>query len=346
MHNHNYTPRVLFICKLRPASYGASYGLLNSCHFLCNALRSMGAEAKTVEVVDNNRIDNVVHHYKPTHIFIEALWVVPEKFDVLIPLYPTVQWHVRLHSNTPFLAMEGVAIDWIKKYLKLQDKYPQFHLSPNSLLMLNDIKQTFHKNTIYSPNIYQPHINVNDYEHHTPIDKHPCILEIGCFGAIRPMKNQLIQAMASIALADDLKKTLHFHINHSRVEQYGDNVYKNIVSLFENSKHKLITHGWLLHHDFLQLIRKMDLGLQMSFSETFNIVAADFVHMSVPIVTSPEITWINRIYQADETDLDNIVFHLWTALRGRKINLHRINEWGLNRWNNDARMVWKCYLKL
>jgi hypothetical protein len=87
----NHMPRVLFICKQRPASYGASYGLLNSCRFLCNALHKMGVEAKLVEVLDNNSIDREVSQYKPTHVFIEALWVVPEKFDVLIPLHPHVK---------------------------------------------------------------------------------------------------------------------------------------------------------------------------------------------------------------------------------------------------------------
>lgn len=344
---HTHKPKILFICKQRPAQYGQSYGLLNSCRFLCNALESMGAEAKTVEVIDNNFIDREVHKYKPTHVFIEALWVVPDKFDVLIPLHPKVQWHVRLHSNTPFIANEGVAIPWIKKYIELQKKYPQFHLSPNAAKMVDDIKQTFHADTVYSPNIYQPHKNPWDtYQHDTPFDKNPDVLEIGCLGAIRPMKNQLIQAMAAIAFANEIGKTLHFHINHSRQEQNGENSYKNIVALFEGSKHKLVTHDWLNHHDFIRLVRTMDLGLQVSFSETFNIVAADFVHSMVPIVGSNEIEWLNPIYKAKQTDLDNIVSHLWIAWLGRKIDLHKVNRWGLNRWNEHARKVWRKYLNL
>jgi hypothetical protein len=339
-------PKVLFICKQRPSKYGASYGLLNSCRFLCNALKSMGVDAKTIEVVDNNGIDREVHQYKPSHVFIEALWVVPDKFDVLIPLHPTVQWHVRLHSNTPFIANEGVAMAWIKKYLKLQAKYPQFHLAPNALKMIDDIKQTFRADTVYTPNIYQPHYSPNVGEHDTPVDKLPGVLSIGCFGAVRPMKNQLIQAMAAIAFADEIGKELHFHINHSRLEQNGDNPYKNMVALFEGTKHKLVEHEWLDHDKFLTLIRRMDLGLQVSFSETFNIVAADFVHVKVPLVGSDEITWLNSIYKADQTSLDNIVSHLWMAYLGRNVGLHVLNNVGLDKWNNDARKVWKKLLGL
>lgn len=344
---HSHKPRVLFICKQRPAQYGQSYGLLNSCRFLCNAIENMGAEAKTVEVIDNNFIDREVHKYHPTHVFIEALWVVPSKFDVLIPLHPNVQWHVRLHSNTPFLANEGVAIPWVKDYLALQEKYPQFHLATNAQKMVNDIEQTFHSKVVYAPNIYQPHKDPDGrYPHVTPVDKHPDVLDVGCFGAIRPMKDQLIQAMASISFADELGKTLHFHINHSRQEMSGENVFRNIVALFEDSKHKLVMHEWLLHPEFIQLVRQMDLGLQISFSETFNIVAADFVHVMVPIVGSSEIGWLNPMYQASATNLDNIVSHMWVAWLGRKIDLHTVNKWGLAKWNNQARKVWKKYLKL
>ena len=80
--------RLLFICKLRSGFYGPSFGLINSCKFVANALAKYGIEAKVVTVVDNNSIDREIHQYKPTHVFIEALWVVPSKFKELIPLHP------------------------------------------------------------------------------------------------------------------------------------------------------------------------------------------------------------------------------------------------------------------
>lgn len=306
----------------------------------------MGVHAKLVEVFDNNSIDREVHAYKPTHVFIEALWVVPEKFEVLIPLHPRVKWYVRLHSNTPFIANEGMAIDWIKKYDLLQKKYSQFKIAPNSLRMVNDLSESLGICTVYSPNIYVPHPCEPLNAHQTPVDKRPHILDIGCFGAIRPLKNHLIQAMAAITFANELGKTLHFHINGTRIENKGENAHKNLVALFEGTKHKLVSHDWMLHHDFLHLIRKMDYGLQVSFSETFNIVAADFVHCKVPIVGSSEIEWMSGIYKAKPTDLDNIVNHLWLAKYGKAINLHYFNNVGLNRYNFRATQVWRELLEL
>jgi hypothetical protein len=337
--------RVLFVCKKRPACYGESYGLLNSCRFLCNALEDMGVEARTVEVHDNNEIDRVVTAFKPTHCFIEALWVVAEKFPTLINLHPKVKWYVRLHSNVPFIANEGVAISWIKKYLELQWNYPTFQLCCNDTRMVNDIGRTLGTSLypVYGPNIYQPRTPP------PPIiekaDKNPFI-EVGCFGAIRPLKDQLIQAMAAICLADKLGKVLRFHVNVARIEAHGLNVYKNLKALFEGSRHQLVTHGWLNHPEFLELIAFMDLGMQVSFSETFDIVAADFVYSSVPVVGSSEVQWLDDDYKANCTNMNDIVERLEYAWKGKKHNRQKANQKGLEHWNHEAREVWKDLLDL
>lgn len=339
------TPKVLFICKQRPAQYGASYGLLNSCKFISNALEDMGVESKVIEVIDNNYIDKECHNYKPTHCFIEALWVVPEKFDVLIPLHPNIQWFVRIHSNTPFLANEGMAMDWIYKYLLLQNKYKQFHLSPNSSDMINDIYNIFSAITVYTPNIYYPIISP-DILLNKPVEKNKYTLEIGCFGAIRPFKNQLLQAMAAISFANSLNKNLRFHINHTRVETHGEAVHKNLVSLFTNTNHELVVHDWLSHDDFLRLIKTMDMGLQVSFSETFNIVAADFVNLNVPIIGSKEISWLNSFYQANPNNIDDITKAMWIAWTCKSFNLQYLNKLGLKHWNKQAIVTWKKLLNI
>src|SRR5580698_6050865 len=111
--------RILFICKIRNDFYGPSFGLINSCRFISNALQKNGIDSKVVSVNDNNDIDREVHNYRPTHVFIEALWVVPDKFQELIPLHPDVEWYVRIHSKIPFLANEGMAVEWLKKYYEL-----------------------------------------------------------------------------------------------------------------------------------------------------------------------------------------------------------------------------------
>lgn len=333
-------PKVLFICKKRQTEYGVSYGLINSCKFLCNALSTLNIESKVVSVIDNNCIDREVHQYKPTHVFIEALWVVPEKMKILSKLHPTVRWYIRIHSNTPFLANEGIAIEWINAYNDLRMNGLQVYIACNSRKLINDLWQSKSIGLIYAPNIYKPEqVSPTSYTK-TPIIHTEDILNIGCFGSIRPMKNHLLQAMAAMTFANSIGKNLHFHINN-RCEQNGESIYKNLFNLFKNTSHQLIVHDWMTHSEFLGLIKEMDLGMQVSFSETFNIVAADMVSMNIPIVGSGEINWLSYLYQARPTNLTNIILHLELAYKGRIINLQWLNKYGLSSYNKISLYEWK-----
>lgn len=337
-------PKVLFIVKKRQTEYGVSYGLLNSCRFLCNALHHLGVEAKVVSVVDNNCIDREVHQYKPTHVFIEALWVVPEKFKVLIPLHPSVKWYVRLHSNTPFLANEGMAMQWINGYEEIRKEFNNLLIAPNSEKLCNDLWRSRGIITAYAPNIYFPDkVDPIPYTK-IPIEHRNNIINVGCFGAIRPMKNTLIQAMAAIAYANKVGKKLHFHIN-GRCEQNGENGHRNLIHLFEGTEHKLVGHPWCEHQEFIGLCKEMDLGMQVSFSETFNIVAADLTSVGVPVVGSNEIPWLSSLYRAEQTNLNDIVMYLHLAYHGKKINLQYLNKIGLEIYNYKALDSWVTLLK-
>jgi len=331
-------PKILFICKQRNDKYGVSFGLINSCHFVCNALKKHGIEAKTVQVVDNNSIDREVTLFRPTHVFIEALWVVPDKFHVLIPLHPTVKWFIRLHSRIPFLSNEGIAIEWLRRYHKeIQLVYPgKFFISANNIDIQHSLSNAFGIDVKYYPNIYCP----PDYPKvHVPYNA-KTFIDIGCFGAIRPMKNHTYQALAAISFGNAINKKIRFHVNSNRIEQKGEPTLKNLEKSFEGSRHQLIGHDWTDHKKFIGLVRSMDLGMQVSFSESFNIVAADFVDNDIPIVGSPEINWLSPLYQADPNDMQSIIETLAIAYYGRYINLQWLNKWGLKRYNKRSTNIW------
>jgi hypothetical protein len=156
--------------------------------------------------------------------------------------------------------------------------------------MCESLKDLLGVNIIYSPNYYPVNLDFT-------IEKKKITnkIKVGLFGAIRPLKNSLTQAVAAINYANKNNLTLELHINSARVEQKGENVLKNLRALFKDSKHKLIEHGWLPHNEFIELVKQMDICLQVSLTETYNIVAADSVNSNVPIVTSKEISFINPI---------------------------------------------------
>lgn len=335
------TKRLLFILKKR-SNYGISYGLANSCKFICNMLQKHGVECKVVEVIDNNGIDREVWLYKPTHVSIDALWVVPTKFNVLLKKYPKIKWSVRIHSKIPFLANEGVAMNWLYDYQNLIYKnFDNFIVASNAYIttdQLNDMGVVAR----YLPNIYCPDENEIQNEI-KEIDLN--FIDVGCFGSVRPLKNHLQQAIAAIIFGDHLKKNVKFHINSDRVEQHGEPILKNLEFLFKNNpNHELVKHSWMSHENFVELVKKMDVGLQVSLSESFNIVAADFVWNDIPIVGSKDIEWLSMFYQANPNDYKDIVKKLFNAYAYRNIGLQWLNKYKLWKHNKSSTDLWLDYL--
>lgn len=321
-------PRVLFLLKYRNDSAGQagikSSGLLNSARFIHELLEQYGFDTTIREVWDGNDIDAAVSKVRPKIVILEALWVTPAKIEELRTHHPDIIWVVRIHSEIPFISNEGVALDWIAQYVQINNTY----VALNS----KDTHDDFHryvtarfghgitKKLLYLPNYYP----VENRKVPFRLDEKDTI-DVGCFGAIRPMKNQLIQAHAAIEFARKHGLKLRFHVNATR--QDDDSmlpVLKNLRALFDGMpvQYKLVEHEWLTREDFLETVQTMDIGLQVSFSETFNIVTADFVSESVPVVVSDEIDWVPRLFRAKATNLDSIV-----AAMERAITFERWFDW-------------------
>ena len=341
--------KILFICKKRIDGYGKSFGLLNSANFISNFFNDHNIQSKVVTVIDSNSIDKEATEYNASHVFIEALFVSPEKMrEILsIPRHFKRKWIVRIHSRIPFLANEGNAIKLISGYSKLQECFNNLFIAPNDYETAMDFKKLFRDKWFYLPNIYK----ATEYSFKETKKNNNHILNIGCFGAIRPMKNNLIQAVAAIEYAKISKKILKFHINADRIEQNGDPVLKNIRELFKNVKgnenflrFELVEHPWLCHRDFIELVRKMDIGLQVSLSESFNIVAADFVSNGIPVVTSPEVRWMNFLYKADANSSESIVNTLDFAMSVKHTGFHNINKINLSVNNYFASIKWLSFI--
>lgn len=299
--------KLLFVLRHRDqpwghygSPYGLSSGLRNSVRFVVEMLDLLGIAAKWVEVHDDNCIDREVSAYHPTHVILEAFWVRPGKIDDLRPRHPFVTWMVRDHSETPFLANEGMAFEWTAEYLKRDVEIACN--APRALVDMQALAGSYGYGNLvsYAPNYYPIHAP-KKHDHLIPKPAHADdTIRVGCFGAIRPLKNQVEQAIAALRYADQLGKKLEFHINSARSEQGGNPVLKNLRGVFANTpRASLVEHGWVEHDKFLHIISEMDVVMQVSFSETFNIVAADAVMRNVPVVVSREVPWIKPYAIAD-----------------------------------------------
>jgi hypothetical protein len=86
--------------------------------------------------------------------------------------------------------------------------------------------------------------------------------------------------------------------------------------------------------------------MQVSLSESFNIVTADLVTVGVPTVVSPAIYWMPKSFMADPTNLASIVDRLgaaqasahWWFGRNSAIN-------ALNKQATIAARIWTTYFR-
>jgi len=347
--------KLLFILKRRedynPVKHsplGLSTGLFNSASFVVNMLNSAGIEAAMEVAIDNNCIDQMVKQHQPTHVIIEALWVVPTKFSVLTKLHPNVKWIIRLHSEMPFMAGEGMAMDWLGEYIN----FPTIDIGINAPRMLSEIqtyltvKKGWNKQQTAERIYYLPNHYPQDYVHKL-FDRNKYWIDIGCFGAVRPLKNHMLQAVAALKFATKINKQLRFHINSGRIEMKGDPVMHNLRGFFQHlsdAGHQLIGHEWCPREEFLEVCAGMDIGLQCNFSETFNIVTADLISQGVPIVGSKEIPWSCEFFNADPTDSDDIADKLLRTYRFAGFNVWR-NQQNLTKYTDNTQNVWETKFK-
>jgi hypothetical protein len=133
--------------------------------------------------------------------------------------------------------------------------------------------------------------------------------------------------MSAIMFAEENNLRLRFHINAIRIEQYGENTLKNIKALFKDIDHELIEIPWLDHTKFKQYIcDNIDIGMQVSFTETFNIVTADHIDCNIPVVTSDEVSFVDECFQARCNNAKDIVKKLNNALSSIGDESFRINK--------------------
>ena len=248
---------------------------------------------------------------------------------------------MRIHSEAAFLATEGIAISWISQYPVFENVY----VALNSIEAFSQVVSFFpDKGLSTSKLLYLPT--------YYPAPKKPLYqkkfsgttINIACMGAIRQLKNTLIQAIAAMRFVDEKGWKLRFHINMALFNAEGNAPYRSVIDLFAGTRHELVQHDWLDHDAFLALLRDIDLSMQVSFSETFCITAADYVAAGVPIVGSHAIRWLDKASKADTISVNQIDEALHRALKKSK---HLIEE-NLENLQEDAeasRQAWLDAIK-
>lgn len=343
--------KILFILRNKSVAspdYTATIesGVALSTYFLATALQNnLDVQTTVVGITDPSDIPHVVNVNNPTHVVIETFWIEPDVLASIKFQYPTVKWIVRDHSESCFRVFEPNAFGWIVDYLKYG-----FEVMSNSPKSANDVEgiavAAGQDATLatYGPNVYPIPNRFAMIPHNRNWD----VCNIGCFGAVRPMKNHITQAIAAVMFANEANCKLRFHINGYDIPGYIDPVLNNLRNMFkEFPNHELVEHGWMTHGDFLTVLDGIDICSQVSFTETFNIVAADAMSRAVPIIASPELPWIGYYAHrsvSSAADIAQGFMTIWTEdyRRRRERILHQRAD--METYCTNAIRQWESWL--
>lgn len=276
------------------------------------------------ETIDSfSQIELFIKVHNPKNLILTSIFLTEQEMKVLRKQFPKIRIYAMIHSNLPFF---GAQSEVSQRIMECQNQGVK--------VIVNDERVSRAvRNTVWLPNIYK-----GQFE--KPMQrKESDVLKILCSGSLRPMKNHITQALASIKYAEKKNKKLEFYINGDRNEG-GVPVLVNLNSIFQhNKKHDLISIPWLDHSSFLKTIPNFDMGLQVSLSESFNIVAGDYTCKGLPMVVSHEINWASEQSKADCHDVDMIIEKMETCH-----NFTLENQKSLLAWSQMAVERWEAQM--
>lgn len=266
-------------------------------------------------------------------VVIEAFWLVTQNVVKLLDSFPRMVFAVRCHSQIGFLQVEPQAISLLREQVHLQDEDPRFKLVGNSARFTEFVRSVFGADCLLLPNLYD---TARTYRRVPPPQSR--LLRVGCFGALRNLKMHVTGAAAAMEAARRLGRDLELHITVGR-DEGGGSVIASIHRLMDGLHWaKLVEHPWSPWPNYRRIVETMDICVQCSATETFNIVTADSLAAGVPCIVGPAIDWAPRSWIADIDDPGDIatkMIHAHHDPRSSQIGLDSLESYVRNsvaRW--------------
>jgi hypothetical protein len=227
---------------------------------------------------------------RPTHVVISALWLTTAEVEALAFEFPEVSFSLLSHSNVGFLSADPHAIRLLREAADLQLSLSNVSIAGNSKKFTDWATEAWGVPVAWLPNLYH-------FEESFPRQVsvwHGDAIRLGLPGMNRVLKNFISSAAAAVELAARLRVPVELHVSTG---QGGD--FRALREMTENVPNlRLVEAGWLSFAAFRRYLRSLHLVLQVSFTESFNMVAADAIAEGVPVVASDAIDWLPRWFQA------------------------------------------------
>jgi hypothetical protein len=257
-------------------------------------VRAVGSGQELMQLLDEDRqTATLAHHVPITHVVVSAPWIATAELALMAHRNPDVEFTVLSHSNVGFLQADPRAIALLREGADLERAMPNFHVAANSRSLQQWWEAAYQTPMLLLPNMYP-----FDSVRHKPT-WNGGTLRIGCFCAIRPYKNVLTAAAAALEVGVRLRASeTEFWISGGRTEG-GGTIGEAIQQMYTNvPRATVVRNNWESWPQFLGTVGSMDLLMQPSYTETFNMVTADGIARGVPSVVSEAIAWAPKNWMA------------------------------------------------
>lgn len=336
--------RVIITYKNFPVAHNVSHiGLGVSALNTAKVLRANQVNADVWAILGARDIQTKIdadskNGNRPSHVVISAPFIPTLDLQNLVFSNSDIQFALTCHSNVGFLNGDPHGLQLFRDALNLEKGSLNFCAAGNSKRFCNWILDAYGNPCTYLPNLYF-------LERNFPVSRplfNGGILRIGVFGAIRPLKNLMTAGASILEIANNLHVDTEMHVSAGRVEG-GGTVLQSLEAMFKNVPGvKLVFNSWQQWPVFRRTIRSMHLLMQISYTESFNMVTADGAAESIPSVVSEAIDWAPKDWKVDVDD----------AIRVARKGKHLIGDrdaggdgfMALKQFDEDGVRAWKNYL--
>lgn len=336
----------LFLCY-KNFSKVSHIGLGVSALNTANTLQAQGVDVEVHSVKSSNELICLIQDRspdeRPTHVVMSAPWIPNNEWLAISRRFCNIKFVVNCHSNVGFLQADPNGVKVFIANAKLQQGSLNFHVSGNSMTFADWVTRTYSVPCLTLPNLY--YLTGNTHMHKLPFHFGHSTLRIGAFGATRPLKNMQTMAAAALTVATETRTPLEFWISAGRLEGGGLTVLNAMKEMFDGiAGVRIIENSWQDWPSFRQTLRHMHLLMQMSYTESFNMVTADGVAEGVPSVVSTAIDWIPDHWAAhfdDAMDIARVARQLLTDVNTNQDGLAALED-----HNQDGLRMWMRFLGL
>ena len=288
----------IFLKKL-----GYTSGVMVSVSHLCGVLERAGIGYRIYDYRDDEELTELVRNCTCSCINLQVPSFSDETMERIMSLHRNVV--LSIHSTLCNLQVED---NCLNRMIEFGRKYPNLRITCPSECETLAMNAVFGCRCLYLPNTFSYEVDIEKV-HRINAQRAQRLAgvirgsgekaEISLFSAYRPFKNMVTQVAAVAMLPQNIPVRLHLLDTGGKTP-----VYYSVRRICEDAGIDTVYHAQSGNRELFETTGSLDLGLQVSLSETFSYVAFEHMSQGVPVVGSSSVPFAGAV--ADYSNACNI----------------------------------------